>query len=156
MNKNNIKQSIKISEFLFNKKFNNFKFSYNAKKQKKSFFKEELPHSYEIVPNSEVPANIPRPDYMLVDKFDYDNREYSTHKDEESINNQRKSCKITAKVLQEVENYNKITSFKTTEDIHKLVYDEIVNKHKAYPTAIGYMGFPKSVCTSVNESKNII
>lgn len=38
----------------------------------------------------------------------------------------------------------------TTNDIDKIVHDFII-KNKAYPTPIGFMGFPKSVCTSVNE-----
>jgi methionyl aminopeptidase len=38
----------------------------------------------------------------------------------------------------------------TTEDIDSLVHSHILSHH-AYPTPIGFMGFPKSVCTSVNE-----
>ena len=38
----------------------------------------------------------------------------------------------------------------TTNDIDKIVHDFII-KHNAYPTPIGFMGFPNSVCTSVNE-----
>ena len=38
----------------------------------------------------------------------------------------------------------------TTEDINTLVHDYIVG-HGAYPSPLNYNGFPKSVCTSVNE-----
>jgi hypothetical protein len=38
----------------------------------------------------------------------------------------------------------------TTNEIDKIVHDFII-AHDAYPTAIGFMGFPKSLCTSVNE-----
>ena len=38
----------------------------------------------------------------------------------------------------------------TTEDMDRLVHTNILS-HDAYPTPIGFMGFPKSVCTSVNE-----
>ena len=38
----------------------------------------------------------------------------------------------------------------TTEDIDKIVHDSIIEQG-AYPSPIGFMGFPKSVCTSVNE-----
>ena len=38
----------------------------------------------------------------------------------------------------------------TTETIDKLVHQSLIDQ-KAYPTPIGFMGFPKSVCTSVNE-----
>lgn len=37
-----------------------------------------------------------------------------------------------------------------TETIDKEIHNFIINK-EAYPTPIGFMHFPKSVCTSVNE-----
>lgn len=43
----------------------------------------------------------------------------------------------------------------TTDDIDKIVHDFIISNN-AYPTPIGFMGFPKSVCTSVNEGIEII
>ncbi|XP_032493589.1 methionine aminopeptidase 1D, mitochondrial isoform X2 [Phocoena sinus] len=38
----------------------------------------------------------------------------------------------------------------TTEEIDALVHQEIIS-HDAYPSPLGYGGFPKSVCTSVNN-----
>lgn len=38
----------------------------------------------------------------------------------------------------------------TLDDIDQLVHDFIISKN-AYPSAIDFMHFPKSVCTSVNE-----
>lgn len=38
----------------------------------------------------------------------------------------------------------------STEDIDKLVYDYTV-AHGAIPAPLNYEGFPKSVCTSINE-----
>ena len=38
----------------------------------------------------------------------------------------------------------------TTEDIDLKVHEFII-QNGAYPTPIGFMHFPKSVCTSVNE-----
>ena len=38
----------------------------------------------------------------------------------------------------------------TTDDIDKKVHEFIIS-HNAYPTALGFMHFPKSLCTSVNE-----
>lgn len=38
----------------------------------------------------------------------------------------------------------------TTDEIDRLTHLEIV-KHGAYPTPLNYSGFPKSICTSVNE-----
>lgn len=38
----------------------------------------------------------------------------------------------------------------TTDEIDKLTHNEIV-RHGAYPTPLNYCGFPKSICSSVNE-----
>merc|ERR1719291_243359 len=39
---------------------------------------------------------------------------------------------------------------RTTEDIDKLVHQATLD-HGAYPSPLNYMGFPKSVCSSINE-----
>jgi methionyl aminopeptidase len=38
----------------------------------------------------------------------------------------------------------------STEDVDRMTHEEIV-KHGAYPSPINYRGFPKAVCSSVNE-----
>ncbi len=38
----------------------------------------------------------------------------------------------------------------TTDELDAILHEFII-KNNAYPTPIGFMGFPKSVCTSVNE-----
>jgi methionyl aminopeptidase len=38
----------------------------------------------------------------------------------------------------------------STEEINQLCHDYII-KHEAYPSPLNYNGFPKSVCTSLNE-----
>jgi methionyl aminopeptidase len=39
----------------------------------------------------------------------------------------------------------------TTEHLDDLAHDHIVNVQKAVPANVGYKGFPKTVCTSVNN-----
>ena len=39
----------------------------------------------------------------------------------------------------------------TTDQLDKICHDYIVNVQKAIPGNVGYHGFPKTVCTSVNE-----
>ncbi|MBS0569906.1 MAG: type I methionyl aminopeptidase [Proteobacteria bacterium] len=39
----------------------------------------------------------------------------------------------------------------TTEELDTIAYEHIVNVQKAVPANIGYKGFPKTVCTSVNN-----
>ena len=43
----------------------------------------------------------------------------------------------------------------TTDDVDRIVHEFII-KNNAYPTGIGFLGFPKSVCTSVNEGNIIL
>ena len=38
----------------------------------------------------------------------------------------------------------------TTEDINRMA-DEMIRKNGAIPSELGYMGFPKSICTSVDD-----
>ena len=39
----------------------------------------------------------------------------------------------------------------TTGEIDRICHDHIVNVQKAIPAPLNYRGFPKSICTSVNE-----
>ena len=39
----------------------------------------------------------------------------------------------------------------TTEELDRLAHDHIVNVQKAIPANVGYKGFPKTLCTSVNH-----
>ena len=38
----------------------------------------------------------------------------------------------------------------TTDELDRIGHDFIIS-HDAYPSCLGYMGFPKSLCTSINE-----
>src|SRR5690348_226804 len=39
----------------------------------------------------------------------------------------------------------------TTEELDRIAYDHIVNVQQAIPANVGYRGFPKTLCTSVNH-----
>lgn len=60
----------------------------------------------------------------------------------------RQSCQLAAKTLNFIE--DQIQVGMTTEDINKLCHDFIID-HGAIPSPLNYHGFPKSVCTSLNE-----
>lgn len=66
----------------------------------------------------------------------------------EQIEGIRRSGVVNTGVLDLVE--QEIRVGMTTADIDKLVYDYTVS-HGAIPAPLNYEGFPKSVCTSVNE-----
>jgi methionyl aminopeptidase len=60
----------------------------------------------------------------------------------------RKVCRLAAETLLEVG--DKIRPGMTTTDIDKIVHDHTLSQG-ARPAPLNYKGFPKSVCTSVNE-----
>jgi len=69
-------------------------------------------------------------------------------KTEEQIDGIRKSCKLTHEVLDMVSERIKVGV--TTNEINTWVHEYTV-EHNAYPAPLGYGGFPKSVCTSIND-----
>lgn len=81
-------------------------------------------------------------------------------KNEKQIEAIRRSAKINNEILDLVG--EKIKEGMSTEDIDKIVYDYTISQG-AIPAPLNYGGFPKSVCTSINEEvchgipdKNII
>ena len=69
-------------------------------------------------------------------------------KNEEQIQGIRESAKINIAVLDYVAEH--IRAGVTTEEINQWVHNETV-KRGGTPAPLGYEGFPKSVCTSIND-----
>ncbi|MBX2987006.1 MAG: type I methionyl aminopeptidase [Bdellovibrionaceae bacterium] len=68
------------------------------------------------------------------------------NKDE--IRKMERACRLAAETLNYVEKY--IRAGLSTDEIDKLVHDFTLSRG-AVPAPLGYNGFPKSVCTSINE-----
>lgn len=66
----------------------------------------------------------------------------------EQLEGIRQSGQITTQILDLVE--KEIKPGMTTSEVDKLVYDYTI-EHNAIPAPLNYMGFPKSVCTSIND-----
>lgn len=66
----------------------------------------------------------------------------------EQIAGIREACKINTAVLDEVE--KNIKTGMTTEEINTIVHEYTVS-HGAIPAPLNFCGFPKSVCTSIND-----
>jgi len=66
----------------------------------------------------------------------------------EQIAGIREACKINTAVLDEVE--KNIKTGMTTEEINTIVHEYTVS-HCAIPAPLNFCGFPKSVCTSIND-----
>ncbi|EEE67066.1 hypothetical protein OsJ_24030 [Oryza sativa Japonica Group] len=60
----------------------------------------------------------------------------------------RAACELTARVLEYAGTL--VKPLATTDEIDRAVHQMIIDAG-AYPSPLGYGGFPKSVCTSVNE-----
>ena len=73
---------------------------------------------------------------------------HSMIKTPEQVEGIRESAKVNIAVLDEVA--SKIREGMSTEEIDRIVYDTTV-KMDAIPAPLHYEGFPKSVCTSINN-----
>lgn len=69
-------------------------------------------------------------------------------KTKEQIEKIKKSAELNTAVLDHVAKH--ICAGMTTEEIDRLVYDYTVS-HGGIPAPLNYQGFPKSVCTSINN-----
>jgi methionyl aminopeptidase len=69
-------------------------------------------------------------------------------KSQQDILKLREAGRLAARTLRHVSPH--VVAGATTEDINRIVHAFIV-ENGAYPSPLNYKGFPKSVCTSVNE-----
>lgn len=72
-----------------------------------------------------------------------------TIKTDEEIEKMRIVGKLASEVLEMIGEHVKVGV--TTEELNTICHDYIVNEQKAIPAPLNYRGFPKSICTSVNE-----
>lgn len=61
----------------------------------------------------------------------------------------RVAGRMAAEVLELIEPY--VVPGVTTAELDRICHDHIVNVQKAIPACLNYRGFPKSICTSVNQ-----
>ncbi len=93
-----------------------------------------------------VPAHIPRPEY--VDKPAPAPFEGSEVKDAETIERMRAAGRLAAQARDLVGSH--VAPGVTTDELDRIGH-EFLCDHGAYPSTLGYKGFPKSLCASVNE-----
>ena len=93
-----------------------------------------------------VPGAIPRPSY--VGRPGPEHFEGPEVKDVETIERMRVAGRIAAQALAAAA---AVVEPGVTTDTIDAVAHEFLLDHGAYPSTLGYKGFPKSLCTSVNE-----
>ena len=99
-----------------------------------------------ISPKLDVPASIPRPEYVgkaVPSKFTGSNI-----KTPEQIEKIRHSGKIAAQAIELVGRNAKPGI--TTDELDKIAHNFLI-ENGAYPSTLGYRGYPKSICSSLNE-----
>lgn len=101
---------------------------------------------YPITPRRPVPASIPRPHY--VDKPMPEHYNGPHVQTAETIEQMRVAGRIAARAMQA--GADVIAPGVTTDAIDAAIHEFLLDHH-AYPSTLGYRGFPKSCCTSVNE-----
>ena len=67
----------------------------------------------------------------------------------EEIEKMRVAGRLAAEVLEMIAPH--VVAGVTTEELNQRCHDYIVNEQQAVPAPLNYHGFPKSICTSVNE-----
>ncbi len=94
----------------------------------------------------DVPSSIPKPDYAItgIPKKAVPKNEVSL----EGLERARKAGKAAREVLEEV-----LAAVKpgiSTEELDEIAHQACI-KRGGYPSPLNYRGFPKSLCTSINE-----
>lgn len=98
-----------------------------------------------ISPIRKVPAEIPRPEYVGK-KFPKTGE--PDVKTPEIIERMRVAGRIAAQAMAKVAEH--IEPGVTTDELDRIGHEFMLD-HGAYPSTLGYRGFPKSLCTSLNE-----
>jgi methionyl aminopeptidase len=98
-----------------------------------------------VSPQRSVPASIARPEYVGKPAPRLGEADV---KDAETIARMRIAGRIAGQALAEVGRH--VTPGVTTDELDRIGHEFLLD-HGAYPSTLGYRGFPKSLCTSLNE-----
>ncbi|AYF98976.1 type I methionyl aminopeptidase [Protaetiibacter intestinalis] len=99
-----------------------------------------------LSPRRAVPASIPRPEYVgRPGPRAFTGSDVYSPADVERI---RTSGRIAAQAVEAVR--AAVRPGVTTDELDAIAHDFLV-AHDAYPSTLGYRGYPKSCCTSLNE-----
>ena len=99
-----------------------------------------------VTPMRKVPDHIPRPDYAETGRPGSSRQ--SVIKTPEQIDRMRSTCRAARKILETV--LAAVRPGITTEELDAIGHEAAI-EIGAYPSPLNYHGYPKSICTSVNE-----
>ncbi|MFN0089099.1 MAG: type I methionyl aminopeptidase [Acidimicrobiales bacterium] len=99
-----------------------------------------------VSPMLSVPEDIPRPDYA---ESGVPNRRPEPRvKSPDVIARMRRTCRLAAEVLAKTGEH--VAPGVTTDELDRIAH-QLYLEAGAYPSTLNYHGYPKSLCTSVNE-----
>lgn len=98
-----------------------------------------------VSPLRPVPAQIPRPEYVGRKRPRQGEPEI---KSPDTVERMRAAGRLAARALAEVGRH--VEPGVTTDELDRIGH-EFLCDHGAYPSTLGYRGYPKSLCTSLNE-----
>ena len=98
-----------------------------------------------ISPMRQVPATIAAPEYVGRKRPRIGEPDV---KDQDTIERMRVAGRIAAQALDEVGRH--VEPGVTTDELDRVGHEFLID-HGAYPSTLGYRGYPKSLCTSLNE-----
>jgi methionyl aminopeptidase len=98
-----------------------------------------------VSPIRQVPSSITAPEYVGRKRPRLGEPDV---KDPETIERMRVAGRIAAQALAEVGRH--VEAGVTTDELDRVGHEFLVS-HGAYPSTLGYRGYPKSLCTSLNE-----
>ncbi|QPK82024.1 type I methionyl aminopeptidase [Schaalia sp. ZJ405] len=93
-----------------------------------------------------VPEHIDRPEYMF--HSGPERVSASDVKNSQTVERIRRAGRIAAGAIEAVG--QAIAPGVTTDELDRIAHEYLIS-HGAYPSCLGYMGFPKAICTSINE-----
>ena len=103
-----------------------------------------------VSPVRHVPASIPRPEYVGHDgPTRYDGPDVQTP---ETVERMRVAARIAAQAMEAAA--AAVAPGVTTDELDAVAHEFMLD-HGAYPSTLGYKGYPKSLCTSVNEAYDL-
>ncbi len=99
-----------------------------------------------VGPPRAVPASVARPEYVgRPGPRPFTGSEVN---DAGTVERIRAASRVAARALAEVGRH--VAAGVTTDELDRVGHEFLLD-HGAYPSTLGYRGFPKSLCTSVNE-----
>jgi methionyl aminopeptidase len=99
----------------------------------------------QVTPRRAIPKDVPRPDYAVDGRPRAHGGDVKTPDELERL---RRACRAAARVLRVSGEAVRVGI--TTDALDEIAHEETI-RLGGYPSPLNYRGFPKSLCTSVNE-----